>query len=292
MTPGTYTIKATAQADGTTFQTFTETVVAAATASLACSDTNPIVGATNITLTPTFTGGTAKVGTTAGGSDIANGPSSGQVITLSAIPLTAKTYTLRVTNAAGDFVDSQVIVTPKIVAVGQPYSDGVHDFFITTNANKPWYATVTNAVNTSVTWSTTGGSGAWNSNSWTAPTGVGSYTLVATSVADPSKTGSITIQAIAPPVMNIAGPTSIRHGASATLTPTWSSTGGSSATFSGTDGTYNGNVSSGTQFTVTPENTSTYTLSVTNAAGDTFTTQLVLTVEHPSAGKKSALATS
>jgi len=281
-TPGTYTITATAQADGVTSRSFTETVVAAATANLVADTTNPLVGAT-VALTPTFTGGTAILGTSAGSNNVSASAISGQEILVSSA---ANTYTLRVTNAASDFVDSSVLVAPQIVVVNTP-SQELGFTYQTINTSRAYTAEVTGAVDTSVAWSTTGsGIGIWDSNYWTSEA-TGAFTITATSVVDPAKSNSRVIQVLAAPSLSIEGDSSVLHGGTVAITPTFSVDGGA-ASVSLDHGI--GFVTNGQAIQVTPSEDITYTLTITNLAGDTFTVSKLITVDIPKSGKKSAAA--
>jgi hypothetical protein len=77
----TVTITATSQADSSKSASTTVTVIPAATASLIANPSTPAYGATNVTITPVFSGATsAVVGTTQGGNDISVSPVSGAAI--------------------------------------------------------------------------------------------------------------------------------------------------------------------------------------------------------------------
>lgn len=107
-------------------------------------------------------------------------------------------------------------------------------------AAQQFTATVGGSTNTAVTWSTTGGTVS-ASGLYTAPVLAGTYTVKATSVADPTKSASasVTVTVPPPPVVSIAvSPTSLslQTGAAqqfavsvlgaSDLSVTWSTTGG------------------------------------------------------------------
>lgn len=109
---GSIVVKAAVQgpAGSTVYSQATLTVYAAATGSLS----GPAATTVNQSylVTPTFTGGTAVLGTTQGASDIATGITSGTNYsrTAPASPGTQTTW-MRVTNPAGDFIDRSFTTT-------------------------------------------------------------------------------------------------------------------------------------------------------------------------------------
>jgi hypothetical protein len=264
---GSATLTCTAaNAAGDTAPTSTTlTIVAAPTAGLAASTQAPPYGATNVTVTPTFTGAaSAVVGTTAGGSDVSASAVSGTAIAVQASGFTtARTYYLRATNAAGDYQDASVAITPLTVAVSLSPSTKT----VTVGAAITFTATVTGAVNTGVNWSTTGGSFA--SNVWTAPAAAGNYTITATSQADATKSATATITVAPAPVSpSVTAPPDATTGkagytasipAQAGMAYAWTVSSGSITAGQGT-----------TQITFTAGAVGTTTVScvVTNAAGD------------------------
>src|SRR5262249_26783567 len=143
------------------------------------SSTNPPYKG-SVNLVPTFSGGTAVIGSNGvGSSDItASAVSSGSYPTP---PLTSgKTYTLTVTNAKGDVVSATCIVTPQtvtitpIVPANQSFAPG----------SVPFTATASGGLTNNLIWSA--GSGSFSANVWTAPAVAGTYLITATSVDDPS----------------------------------------------------------------------------------------------------------
>ncbi|MBI1754191.1 MAG: hypothetical protein HY014_10940, partial [Acidobacteria bacterium] len=112
----TYTLTVTNAAGVQATTACTVTVAPAPTASLAASTTTPVYGATNVTITPTFAGGTAVVGTSQGGRDISASPVSGL-----AIPVTKSGFVPTGSNqifhaysqqAASAGVYAQTVTTP------------------------------------------------------------------------------------------------------------------------------------------------------------------------------------
>jgi lectin family protein/Ig-like domain-containing protein len=146
----------------------------------------------SVNLVPTFSGGTAVIGSMGvGSSDItASAVSGGSYPT----PLltSGKTYTLTVTDAHGNVVSTTCLVTPSGVSITpiSPAAQTVAPGAIT------FSATASGGTTNGITWSATAGT--FNGNVWTAPTIAGTYTITATSVDEPSVFVSTTITIAAP----------------------------------------------------------------------------------------------
>lgn len=147
------------------------------------------------TLNATFRGGTgviASVGAVTSGSG------------LSVSPTATTTYTLAVTNSIGTVVTaSTTLVVGPVVVVVSPAS-------LTVMAGDPvaLTATVTGAVNKGVTWTAPDGGLVASSGStatWTSPLVPGTFRVVATSLADPTKKATATITVL--PLAQISAPT-------------------------------------------------------------------------------------
>ena len=186
---GTYTVTATSAADTTKKASATVTVTAAAAVSVSVSPTTASLNTgTTKTFTATVTGNsnTAVTWTATGGTVSSAG--------LYTAPSSAGTYTVTATSAADTSKKATATVTvtsTAAVAVSiSPTSTAVAP-----NANTTFTATVSNSSNTAVTWSASGGtiSGTGNSITYTAPSSTGSYTVIATSMADTSKQASATV---------------------------------------------------------------------------------------------------
>jgi sugar lactone lactonase YvrE len=263
LTTGTYTFTLTVTNAGsaTATTTCTVTVVAAPTAGITISNATPPYGATNITVTPTFTGGTAVVGTTPGGSDISSSATSGTPIAVHASGFTTpSTYYLTVTNAASPVATATANVSgaPTAVSVGviSPAAPTM-----TVNGSTTFSSSVSGAANTGITWSATAGSMNAATGAFTAPASAGSATIKATSQADGTKTASTTVTVVAAPAIStfVRAAAIITAGSSTTLTGTFS--GGTGVVDNGI-----GAITTAIAKTVTPASTTTYTLTVTNAA--------------------------
>jgi hypothetical protein len=147
--------------------------------SLLPSNATPAYGAT-VLLVPTFSGGTATIGSTGvGSSDITANAVSGSSYPTPALT-SGKTYTLTVKDSKGNIVSTTCLVTPSAVALtpitpaNQTEAPG----------NVSFTTTATGGITNTVTWSATGGTFA--ENIWTSPIIVGTYTIKATSVDNPS----------------------------------------------------------------------------------------------------------
>ncbi len=147
-----------------------------------------------VTLMPTFSGGTAVIGSAGvGSSDITASAVSGA--SYPTPPLTSgKTYTLTVTDSKGNVVSTTCLVTPASVAItpislaNQTVAPGPINFT----------ATATGGITNNLTWSASAGT--FSGNVWTAPNVVGTYTITATSVDNPS-VGVTTTATISGPVI-------------------------------------------------------------------------------------------
>ncbi|HTL97209.1 MAG TPA: hypothetical protein VL181_00260 [Holophagaceae bacterium] len=188
--------------------------------------------------------------------------------TLNYLPAPAsQTFTVKIgkaTAAAVAYAQEPVVVAPnplaKVLSVGK---------------SATFTATVTGAVDSSVTWSVTGGGSITAGGVYTAPASVpaGAVTVTATSAADPSASGSATVTIVALPTASLsATPDPVDRGAAATLTPLF--TGVGAAIDQGI-----GPVTSGAGVSTGPLTTATtYTLTVVNAAGDTATASTTVAV--------------
>ena len=275
-TPGSHTITAKAGLDATKFSSTTVTVVAAPVAtSLVASNSNPLYGAT-FTLTPTYANGTGSIDYSV------TCPATG--VASAAVPTTwsgARTFTLTVTNTAGDSTSTSVIVTGQtvVVAAVSPASK-----YVTASHSASFSSSVTGALDTSLDWAVdgvpTGNASVGTITSggiYTAPTTPGTYTITATSHANSGVSRSATVTVVALPTLGsafTAGTPTVNYGGTTTLTATFSD-----GTARITGGVSDEAVTSPVSFT-TPAltATTTYTLTLTNLAGDTVTTTVTVTV--------------
>jgi len=278
-TAGSVTLTATSVDDPTRSATTTATVVLAPSVSLAASTTSPLRGATNVTVTPTFSNATsAVVGTAQGGSQVSLSPTSGQAVAVQPGGFTtAATYWLRGTNAAASYADASVTVTPQTVSVGavSPAAPAV-----LINSTTAFSATVTGGALGTVTWTASAGAINAGTGSWTAPsTANPGVTITATSVDDGTKTASttVTVSATPPPgITSFTGnPTTISAGQGTLLA--YTCTNGSGVITDGSGNTVASGLSGSGSKAVSPGATMTYTLTVTGT-GTPATATVTITV--------------
>ena len=150
---------------------------------------------TSVNLVPTFSGGTAVIGSNGvGSSDITSIAVTGTAYPTP--PLTAaKTYTLTVTDAHGNVVSTTCVVTPTQVTITPITPAGE----TTAPGQVTFSATASGGATNNLAWTATAGS--FNSNVWTSPNTVGTYTITATSVDQPSVFVTTTITISAPVIM-------------------------------------------------------------------------------------------
>lgn len=176
-------------------------VAAPSISSFTASTTTPAYGATNVTITPTFSGGTAVIGTSGyGSSDISSSATSGAAITVQGSGFTtATTYYLRVTNQAGATADSSITITPQNVIISAITSSAARVFRTHAAA---FSATVSNAVDTNVNWWCSGGSfnpsttASGAATTWTAGPLKGNFIIMAFSDADSTKYTTYSIEVV------------------------------------------------------------------------------------------------
>src|ERR1700678_849613 len=159
--------------------TLTVQVIPPVAGSLVPSNATPPYDST-VMLIPTFSGGTAVIGSTGvGSSDITASATNGGSYPTPALT-SAKTYTLTVTSSQGTVVSTICVVTPTpvkitpIVPANQTTAPGQLTFT----------ATASGGLTNGLTW--TASAGTFSGNVWTSPTLPGTYTITATSVDEPS----------------------------------------------------------------------------------------------------------
>lgn len=149
----------------------------------------------SVFLVPTFSGGTAVIGSTGvGSSDITNSAVSGGSYPTPLLT-SPTTFTLTVTDSKGNVVSTTCLVTPGAVSISS-ISPGNQTL---APGQIPFSATATGGATNNLTWTATGGT--FTGNVWTAPTTAGTYTITATSVDQPSVSVTTTIT-ISAPVIN------------------------------------------------------------------------------------------
>jgi hypothetical protein len=268
-TPQDIVVTATSIADPAQSNQLTVHVVPVAIALSITAATNPVLYGSSTTVTPVFSEGTGVINQGIGS------VSTGVAYTTGTITGN-KTFTLTVTNASGDSASASVAVQPTDVivsAITGPASGNV-----TQGHTATFSATVSGAVNTSLTW-TSGGAGWWSGATWTAPSTPGNYTITATAVNGSTNTLPITVVA-APAIASFtATPPGINKNQSSTLAATFSGAGtGSNSSGVVTPGNLTLASASGSVSTGALTASQTYTLTVTNDAGDTATAQTTVQV--------------
>jgi N-acetylneuraminic acid mutarotase len=101
------------------------------TATSLTAGASTITSGNSTTLTPTFSGGTGKIGTTAGGNDVTASATSGTAVTIT--PGSTTTYYLTVTNAAGSTASAtRTVNVNSLSIISQPQDSTILDGETTT----------------------------------------------------------------------------------------------------------------------------------------------------------------
>ncbi len=149
----------------------------------------------SVMLVPTFTDGTAVIGSTGvGSSDITTSAVSGGSYPTPLLT-SAKTYTLTVTDSHGNVASTTCLVTPTPVVITPitPANETIAPGQLAFNA------TATGGATDNLTWSANVGS--FNGSVWTSPTVAGTYNITATSVDEPSVFVTTTVTISGPVIM-------------------------------------------------------------------------------------------
>jgi hypothetical protein len=262
-TTTTYTLTVTGSSGATASATTTAQAVAAPAITSFTASSSTINAGGNTNLTAVFTGGTGVV--TPGNLPITSGAP------LSVNPITTTTYTLTVTNAAGSTTTATTTVTVNPVPT------------ITSFTASP--AIITDGGSSSLTAVFSGGTGVITPGNISVTSGTAvsvtppndtttTYTLTVTGASGTTPaTQTTTVQAVAAPAITsfTASPDSILSGGSSNLTADFS--GGAGVVTPG-----NLPITSGTPLSVSPTSTTTYTLTVTNAANTAVNATATVTV--------------
>ncbi len=150
----------------------------------------------SVGLVPTFSGGTGVIGSMGvGSSDITATAVSGASYPTPLLT-SPKTYTLTVTDSKGNVASTTCLVTPTMVTITPilPANQTTAPGLIT------FTATASGGVTNNLIWSASVGT--FNANVWTSPTAVGTYTITATSVDEPSVFVTTTASISAPVIMS------------------------------------------------------------------------------------------
>lgn len=162
---------------------------------------------------------------------------------------------------------------PAIVVSLTPASASVR-----AGGTQAFTATVTNATNAAVTWSTTGGqiSGSGATVTWTAPIAGGSYTITATSVADPARSAAATVTVAAVAISVAPATVVVDAGASQRFAATVANASDSAVTWTTTGGTISG---TGTAISwLAPETAGSYSITATSVTDPSKSVSASITV--------------
>ncbi|HEY2458117.1 MAG TPA: immunoglobulin domain-containing protein, partial [Candidatus Acidoferrum sp.] len=209
-TSNTYTTPATASGDsGAVFTVVVSSsagTVTSGPATLTVQTPAPIAGSivpsnaappynSSVMLVPTFSGGTAVIGSTGvGSSDVTASATSGGSYPTG--PLTGtRTYTLTVKDSKGNTVSTTCVVTPTQVAI-TPITPPTQTI---APAPVAFSAAASGGATNGITWSASGGT--FNGSTWTPPNVPGTYTITATSVDEPSVSVTTTVTISAPVIL-------------------------------------------------------------------------------------------
>jgi hypothetical protein len=264
----------------TVTQDVTITVTQAPVISAFTASASPICAGQSTTLSWTATGGTAATIAAPGlpGSPVSVDPNSG---TLAVTPSSTTTYTLTVTNDAGSATSTTTVTVtpaptiPTFTATPATINQGQSSTLAWTSANGT-SATITDLLAGTVI------NVGLNSSLVVTPATTRTYRLnISGSCGTATQDVMVTVNASVVINSFAASVSPICDGQSSTLS--WSATGGTAATISasGLPGSpVSVNPNSGS-LVVTPNTTTTYTLTVTGAGGQSATSQTTVTVNQP-----------
>jgi hypothetical protein len=167
---------------------------------------------TSVNLFPTFSGGTAVIGSAGvGSSNITASAVSGSSYPTPLLT-SAATYTLTVTGTGGNTVSTTFTVTPTSVSIS-PITPANQTMAPGTQA---FGATASGGSTNNLTWSANAGTMS-PTGSWTSPNVAGTYTITATSVDKPSVFVQTTVVVSAPVITTQPVSQNVCTNASATL---------------------------------------------------------------------------
>ena len=225
----------------------------------------------SVMLLPTFSGGTAVIGSTGvGSSDITTSAVSGGSYPTG--PLTSPTtFTLTVTDSKGNVVSTTCLVTPTQVTI-TPISPANQTL---APGQIPFSATASGGATNNLTW--TASSGTFTGNVWTSPNVAGNYTITANSVDEPSVSVTTTITLSAPVILTQPTSQHICTGSGLLLSVTANYASTYQWNLNGTPITGATNASY-TVTTAASANAGNYTVTVTNGLGSATSSVAIIAV--------------
>ena len=276
-TPGTYTVKATSQADSTASATLSVDVVAVPVATLT-APSFVTAGTTGLVASVPAQPGAIYAWTVAGGTLTAGATAS--AITFTAGAPGTLSLTCVVTNAAGTTATGTaavVVTSAPVVAITAPS-------FATAGATG-LVASVAPQAGATYAWTITGGAqtaGAGTPSLTFTAAAVGTVTLGCTvTVAGTPVSGTATVTVVAPAVADITAPASAASGATG-LTASVAAQPGTTIVWSIAGGTITaGQGTSGITFTAGSVGSLTLTCTVQNAAGATASGTATVPIVSP-----------
>ena len=187
-----------------------------------------------------------------------------------------RTYTLTVTNPAGDPITGTITVdvTPVVIGTVSPANPTR-----TVNATQTFgLSGISGGATNGYTWSASAGTINASSGAWTAPATPQSVTITATSSDDASKTASTLVTVVAAPVATSIATSAATpaYGETFTLTPTYSA-GTATITYDGGSITCPATGVASAAITANWDGARVFTLTVTNAAGSVDTKTVTVT---------------
>ena len=187
-------------------------------------------------------------------------------------PSTTGTYTVTATSVADSTKSASATVT---VSATVAVSISPASASLLTGGTQQFTPTVTGTTNTSVNWSTSGGTVS-SLGFYTAPSTAGTYTVTATSVVDSTKSASARVTVSAPVAVSIS-PASASLATSGTqqFTATVTGSTNTSVAWSATGGS----ISSSGLYTA-PSTAGTYTVTATSVADSTKSASATVTVTN------------
>ncbi|WP_433965582.1 immunoglobulin domain-containing protein [Tunturiibacter gelidiferens] len=178
--------------------------------SLACNSATPAYN-TSATLIPTFSGGTAVIGSAGvGSSDITLTAISGNSYSTPLLT-SPKTYTLSVTGTGGAVASTTCTVTPTNVTISPitPANSTIAP------GTQTFSATASGGATNTLVW--TASAGSFVGNVWNSPNTVGTYTITATSVDEPSVSATTKVTLSLPVITGQPPSVNVCNNASTTL---------------------------------------------------------------------------